>query len=82
MGSEPIFEYQKNDDASGTVVLTATMEKDWVIYSQHTAEGGPLPTLFDWHENADYSYLGSVEELSTPIKAFSEMFSDGINLRG
>ena len=50
------------------------MEGNWAIYSQHTEEGGPIPTIFDFHEKEGYKLIGEVKEISEPIKSFSEMF--------
>ena len=68
------FEYQKKDDSNGSIIMTAQMDQGWVIYSQHTDEGGPIPTNFDWHASPDFTYVGQVDELSKAIKGFSEMF--------
>jgi thiol:disulfide interchange protein DsbD len=40
------FETKRKDSKSLEITATAIMEKDWVIYSQYTEEGGPIATSF------------------------------------
>jgi thiol:disulfide interchange protein DsbD len=56
------------------LVLTATIDEGWHVYSQHTPEGGPLPTEFTY-VGADEAYqlLGPTGESETHT-AYSEIF--------
>jgi hypothetical protein len=77
LAQEPVswqFEYVSDGADEGKLVLRATMKDNWVIYSQHTAEGGPLPTIFDFHDSPDYTFKGDVKEISHAVKDFDEMF--------
>ena len=44
------------------LVFTATMDPGWMLYSQHTEDGGPIPTTFYFNEGAHYSLVGEVDE--------------------
>ncbi len=44
------------------LVFTADMDPGWMLYSQHTEDGGPIPTTFYFNEGAHYSLVGEVEE--------------------
>ena len=60
------------------LVLTATIEKGWHLYSQFIEEGGPVPTSFKFEKSADYELVGKVKETSTVIKAFEKAFNMNI----
>jgi len=45
-----------------TLVMSATIEKDWHIYSQFTPDGGPLPTVFTFEKNDCYTLVDKVSE--------------------
>ncbi|NET36442.1 MAG: hypothetical protein F6K19_31175 [Cyanothece sp. SIO1E1] len=44
------------------LVFTANMDPGWMLYSQHTEDGGPIPTTFYFNEGAHYSLEGEVDE--------------------
>lgn len=44
------------------LVFTADMDPGWMLYSQHTEDGGPIPTTFYFNEGAHYSLVGEVDE--------------------
>lgn len=52
--------------------ILATMEEEWVIYSQFTPEGGPIPTAFSYGE--DITLEGKTTEVTTPLKSMDEFF--------
>jgi len=56
------------------VRFTASIDDSWVIYSQHTEEGGPKPTSFHFKESDAYEAVGEVKELSDVISKHSELF--------
>src|SRR5437763_3026417 len=45
-----------------TLLLKATIEKQWHLYSQDVGEGGPIPTSFKFIPSADYELTGKVTE--------------------
>lgn len=56
------------------VHFDAKMEKDWVIYSQYTSEGGPLPTEFNFDINPSLVLIEDVIELDKPLVKFDALF--------
>ncbi len=44
------------------LVFTANMDPGWMLYSQHTEDGGPIPTTFYFNEGGHYSLVGEVDE--------------------
>ena len=51
------------------VIATATMQKNWTIYSQHTEDNGPVPTAFYINEKKVI-----FSEVSKVKKEFDELF--------
>lgn len=56
-----------------TVVITATIEDGWHVYSQFIKDGGPIPTSFKFEEKG-YSLKGTVTESPEAISAFDPNF--------
>jgi len=52
----------------------ASIDKGWHLYSQHLAEGGPLPTEFKIEKSAGIEMVGAVGE-PKPEEFFDKMFS-------
>lgn len=44
------------------LVFTAKLDAGWHLYSQHTDENGPLPTIFNFNKSNDYKRIGNVLE--------------------
>lgn len=65
------FSYNESEDK---LVMEAEMQNNWVIYSQHTAPDGPVPTYFELEESEDFNAIGEVEELSAAIKKMDDLF--------
>jgi len=62
---EPVkwsFSSKKTDDADAEIILTATIDKGWHLYSQDIPENGPVPTEFVFEKNNSYSRTGKVTE--------------------
>jgi thiol:disulfide interchange protein DsbD len=57
------FQGKKTGADSWEILLTATVEKGWHIYSQSTPEGGPVPTTINFTTNPLISFTGPVKEL-------------------
>jgi hypothetical protein len=54
--------------------LSAKIEGDWHIYSQHMESGGPLPTVINFKSNPLLQLLGKTEERGKMIKKKEEVF--------
>jgi len=56
------YESRKKGDNLYELVMTATIEKPWHIYSQNTGKG-PIPTKFIFKSNPLVSFDGKVKEI-------------------
>ena len=55
---------EKVDNETYDLVFKATVDKGWVLYSQHSSLDGPIPTAFIFDESPDATFIGKVKELS------------------
>ena len=77
------FESQETEDGQYKISLTADIESGWAIYSQFTAEGGPIPTSFEFEENDNITLIKNVIEPDEKEQKFDELFEiDVIKLKG
>ena len=54
------------------LVMDATIEKEWHMYSQFTPEDGALPTVFDYkNAKGNFSLVGKTKE-----SAYKKVFND------
>lgn len=67
------FSFEEINDKEGFVVLKATIEDKWHIYSQKQNGDGPIPTSFKFIQAKSYSMIDSTLE---PVaeKLYSEVF--------
>lgn len=73
---EPVkwsFAVKNETDQEAMLVLTASIEKHWHLYSQFIKDGGPVPTSFSFNASNDYSTIGKVKE-PKPIEKFDKNF--------
>ncbi len=76
---EPVdwaFESKDNGDGTFDLVMTASLDKGWYIYSQDLDDGGPIPTAFEFEEG---NLVGEVREEGDLIEKYDELFA--MNLR-
>jgi len=65
---------EKISDTEVVLIFDATIEKDWHMFSQHTPDGGSLPTVFDYlNQDKNYSLVGETTE-SPYKKVYSDIF--------
>eukprot|EP01136_Pigoraptor_vietnamica_P007493 Opistho-1_new@41733 len=60
------------------IVLTATVEEPWHIYSQNTGKGGPIPTAVMFKPNPLVTKNGKVKELGKLEKVFDKNFNTDV----
>lgn len=68
------FEAKKKDATTYEVVITATIDKPWHIYSQNTGAGGPIPTKFTFKPNPLLAITGKVTEKGKLEKIYDKNF--------
>lgn len=60
------------------IVLTATVEEPWHIYSQNTGKGGPIPTAVVFKPNPLVTKNGKVKEQGKLEKVFDKNFNTDV----
>ena len=67
---------KKIDGKTYEVHVTAKIDKGWHIYSQTTAEGGPIPTSFTFTKNPLVIVEGKVKEIGKLEKHIEPLFQN------
>lgn len=68
------YSSEKVSDKEYTLLLTATIEEHWHLYSQFLDnDDGPIATSFQFDKSSDYELVGKVEE-GKPIKEYDPNF--------
>jgi len=78
---EPIsweFEANKIGDNKYDLILTASIENNWHLYSVEVIEDGPLPTEFIFEDQKGFKVIGEAIEVTKPIKEYEEVFEQEI----
>ena len=68
----------KINDTEYDLTFKATLDKGWYIYSQHTEDGGPIPTAFFFNKSSNYELVGDAKEIGKLKDAYEEVF--GVNV--
>jgi hypothetical protein len=74
---EPVqwnFTAKKIANQTYEIYMTATVNKPWHMYSQHTPDGGPLPTKVQFAKNPLLNMQGDVKENGKLVKKREEVF--------
>ena len=67
-------EVKQISDREYELVIRGKILEGWHVYSQHTADGGSLPSVFTYEKaGEDYELVGETKESET-ITAYSEIF--------
>lgn len=61
------------------VSVKAVLEKGWHIYSQHTPDGGPVPTTVQFTKNPLVAMVGPVKEVGKLENHYEKLF--GVNVK-
>ncbi|SKB73267.1 protein-disulfide reductase DsbD family protein [Daejeonella lutea] len=65
---------EKITDTEYDLIITATIEKGWHVYSQFIEDGGPIPTSFKFTPASTYKLKGTVSEMPKAVSAFDKNF--------
>jgi len=66
-----------NEDGTYSLVVEAQVGNGWCIYSQHTADNGPIPTYFEI-TSEDVELIGDFDEIGEAKEGIDDMF--GVNV--
>ncbi len=72
------YSVENNGTAEATLVIKASIDKGWHLYSQFIGEGGPVPTSFRFDKSGDYTLVAGVTETPKAKPIFDEIF--GMNV--
>ncbi len=68
------FSYEALQDDEYNLIITATADPGWNIYSQFTPEGGPIPTSLMWEEGDHFELLGKAAETGHKKSGMDDLF--------
>ncbi len=68
------FDSKPTADDHFQVIVKATIEEGWHLYSQFMDEGGPIPTSIHFEENTDITLKGNAEEIGEKESGYDELF--------
>ncbi len=74
------FESKKISDTEYDVILKATIEKGWHIYSQFLKGEGPLPTSFSFEKSNNFQLVGKAKEESPKRSEHKEPVFDNMTV--
>ena len=60
------------------LVVKATAEEGWAIYSVYTSDEGPVPTSFTWEEGNHYKLVGKTVEKGHLKDGYDELFGTDV----
>ena len=75
--AEPVkwkFSTEKISDKEFNLVMTATIEDKWHLYSQHFDAGGPMPLEIKYTKSDKYKLVGTTSESPTPTAEYDDVF--------
>jgi thiol:disulfide interchange protein DsbD len=73
------WKYESKKTANNTyqIIITATVQQPWHIYSQTTGDG-PVPTKFEFKKNPLITFTGKVEEKGNLQKTYDPNFKSEV----
>lgn len=69
------FSSKKIDNLKYEIVLEATVDMGWHLYSSELPDGGPLPTSIIFEESDNYKVIGKLVPAGKPTIEFDEVFN-------
>lgn len=75
--AEPVkwkFSTEKISEKEFNLVMTATIEDKWHLYSQHFDAGGPMPLVITYTKSDKYETVGQTTESPAPTSEYDDVF--------
>lgn len=72
------YEAKKKSADTYDIVITASIEHPWHIYSQSTGKGGPVPTSVTFKANPLITKNGTVKEVGKLEKIYDKNFETNV----
>ena len=73
------FDFKQVEGDEFDLIATSRAEDGFMVYSQFTPEGGPIPTVFTWEPGEHYELIGKTEEKGHLKSGMDEMFGIEVN---
>ena len=67
------YSMEQSTKGEATLILKATIDKGWHLYSQNIGDGGPIKTTFTFAPSTDYTLTGPVAE-GKPTEYYDKSF--------
>lgn len=68
------FAVERNQGDTVTVILTATVDPGWYVYSQYLEGDGPIPTQVSFEKEDELTFLGKPEESGHLVEGYDDIF--------
>lgn len=68
------YSVENNGKEEAILVIKASIDKGWHLYSQFIGEGGPVPTSFRFDKSKNYTLVGKVNEVPKAKPIYDEIF--------
>jgi len=68
------FSNKQVSESEYDLILTASIDNSWHLYSQFIGKGGPVATSFKFTPSSKYKLIGKVSESPKPRKIFEKVF--------
>lgn len=68
------FRVEKVKNMEYQLIMTATIQPGWYLYSQFVAEGGPVPTTLTVNETPGLELVGKATEEGNKKQGFDDIF--------
>jgi hypothetical protein len=72
------YEVKKKTADTYDIVITASIDPHWHLYSKNTGKGGPIPTTITTKTNPLVSKVGALKELGKAEKVFDKLFNTNV----
>ena len=69
---------KKISATEAVVLIKATIDQGWHIYSQNVADGGPIKTTFTFAPTKEYALVGKTSE-PKPVTKFEKSFNMNVS---
>lgn len=66
--------FEQINEQEFDLIITASIDEGWNVYSQFLEEGGPIPTSFIFEEGAHYEIVGKVKESGKKKEGYDDLF--------
>jgi len=76
------FQSKKIGENEFELTFNANIQQGWHLYSSTLPDGGPIPTSFNFEDNAAVSFVGKIKELSTAHEEFDKNFDMNLKYFG